>query len=75
MDYKQLSTDWLSASVWDATVRDLYLCIKLCQEVKVLFEVGGQDGFDDQKAKPFELDVLKVNQEVVLGSRHEEVPR
>lgn len=24
-----------------------YLCIKLCQEVKVLFEVGGQDGFND----------------------------
>lgn len=54
---------------------DCYLCVKLCQEVKVLFEVCGQDGFNDKEAEALELHMFKVNQEVILWSRHEEVPR
>lgn len=52
----------------------VYLCIKFCEEVKVLFEVSGQNSLNDKEAESLELHVFKVDQEVVLGSRHEEVP-
>lgn len=52
----------------------VYLCVKLCEEVEMFFEVSGQDGFNDEEAKAFEFHVFKVNQEVVLRLRHEEVP-
>lgn len=40
----------------------------------MLFEVGGQNRLDDEETEALELHVFKVHQEVVLGSRHEEVP-
>lgn len=52
----------------------LHLGIELSQEVKVLLEVGGEDGLDDEEAESFELHVAQVAQEVVLGVRQEEVP-
>lgn len=41
----------------------------------MLFEVCGQDGFNDEEAEALELHMFKVDQEVILRSRHEEVPR
>lgn len=52
----------------------MYLCIKLRKEVKVLFEVSGQDSFNDEEAEALELHMFKVNQEVKFRSRHKEVP-
>lgn len=53
---------------------NVYLCIKVCKKVKVFFEVSGQDSFNDKEAEALKLHVFKVNQEVVLRSRHEKVP-
>ena len=51
-----------------------HLCIEFCQKVKVFLEVSGQDGLDYKETEAFELHVFQVGQEVVLWSRHEEVP-
>lgn len=51
-----------------------YLGIELSQEVKMLLEVGGENGLDDEEAEAFELHVAQVAQEVVLRVRQEEVP-
>lgn len=51
-----------------------YLGIEFRKEVKVLFQVRGKDGFNDQEAKTLELHMLQVGQEVVLRPGHKEVP-
>lgn len=54
--------------------RSNYLGIELGQEVKVLFQVSGQNGFDDEETETLELHVIEIHQEVVFGVRHEQVP-
>lgn len=41
----------------------------------MLFEVGGQDGLNDEETEALELHMFKVSKEVILRSGHEEVPR
>lgn len=50
------------------------LSVELCQEVKVLLEVRGKNGLDDEEAKALELHMIQVDQEVELWLRQIEVP-
>ena len=51
-----------------------YLCVELCEKLKVLLEVGGEDGLDDEEAEPFELGLVEVKQPVVSRVGEEEAP-
>ena len=50
------------------------LRVELGQEVKVLLQVSGQDGLDDQETEAFELHVVQVGQEVELGLGQVQTP-
>lgn len=54
--------------------RSYYLGVELSQEVKVLFQVSGQNCLDDQETEALELHMIEIDQEVVVWMRHEEVP-
>lgn len=43
-----------------------YLSVELSQEVKVFFQVSGQNGLDDQETEALELHVIEIDQEVVF---------
>ena len=49
--------------------------VELGDDFKVAFEIGGQNGLDDQVAESFELAALQVHQEVEARVRQEELPR
>ena len=51
-----------------------HLGVELSEEVKVLLQVGGQNGLDDQEAETFEFHMVQVDEEVVLRVGHEEIP-
>lgn len=51
-----------------------HLGVELCQKVKVLLEVRGQDGLNDEKAKALELHMIQVDQEVKFWPGQVEVP-
>lgn len=50
------------------------LRVELSQKVKVLLQVCGQDGFDDQEAEALELHVIQVDQKVEFRTGKVEAP-
>ena len=43
--------------------------VKLGQDFKMAFKIGGQDGLDDQETEALELSTIQVHQEIVARIR------
>lgn len=56
----------LTFKIMNARHSGNYLGIKLSYKVKVLLQIGGQYGLNDQETETLELHMVQVNQEVVL---------